>query len=360
MSLKGFLYIASTHDLLILNELTTMKESIRLLSAAAIFVALLTGCEDPILPTADFTFDPAEVKVNVEVAFTNASTDADTYAWDFGDGASSTVTNPTHTYTTAGTYTVKLTASNVDGSNELEKSIVVGDLVLPTVAFSCDPSEVTVYDTVAFVNSTTDADSYAWDFGEGTTSTDENPTHVFKTAGSYTVTLVATNGDGDAEAVKTVVVAEPDNYYQINDTIYAVDSTIFWYQSGMGGDPYLRLLTPVDGQDYPDLLKLFPNKGLNELPGTYSWEVKPMMGSNPVGTYDVGYTANYAGMGYDWTAIGKEGSGDLVITELDADVYKFEFEAILSLGAFDFGTGEFIETSTANIKLEYIGGVDPL
>ena len=94
-----------------------------------------------------------------------------------------------------------------------------------------------------------------------------------------------------------------------------------------GSSAYIRLLTTVSGQDNPDLLKLYPNKGFNELPGTYTWDSE-----NPEGTYDFGYTANYAGMAYDWTAIGKTGSQNLVITELATDVYKIELSGILSVG----------------------------
>ncbi len=72
--------------------------------------------------------------------------------------------------------------------------------------------------------------------------------------------------------------------------------------------------------------------GLDELPGTYTWEGKSLMGSATVVTYDIGYTAGYAGMAFDWVATGKDGSGALVITEGDAGVYKVEAEAILQAG----------------------------
>jgi PKD repeat protein len=226
---------------------------------------------------------------------------------------------------------------------------------LPTADFTFEPSEVTMYDEVVFTNISSDADSYAWDFGDGSTSFEASPMHVYKSAGTFTVKLVATNKDGDTEVQKDIVVSEPDNKYVLDGTEFAIDAEMFWYQSSMGGDPYIRLLTTVAGQDNPDLLKLYPNKGLGELPGTYTWDVE-----KPVGTYDAGYTANYAGMSYDWTAIGKSGSGDLVITELDAGVYKFEAEIVLSVGNYNFETGEFIEESTSNLTLDYIGGVTPL
>lgn len=229
---------------------------------------------------------------------------------------------------------------------------------LPTAGFTFEPSEVTMYDEVTFTNTSSDADSYAWDFGDGSTSFEASPTHVYKSAGTFTVKLVATNEDGDTEVQKEIVVSEPDNKYILDGEEFTIDSEMFWYQSGgMGGPPvtYIRLLTTVAGQDNPDLLKLYPNMGLGELPGTYTWDSE-----NPADTYDAGYTANYAGMSYDWTAIGKTGSGDLVITELDDGVYQFEAEIVLSVGNFDFQTGDFIEESTSELTLDYIGGVTPL
>jgi PKD repeat protein len=226
---------------------------------------------------------------------------------------------------------------------------------LPEVDFSIDSTDITVYDTVTFTNTSMDADSYAWDFGDGSTSTEVSPTHIFMSSGTFTVTLVATNDDGDVEISEDVTVNDPHNFYTIDGTEFVIDSDMFWYTSPMGGDPYIRLLTTVTGQDNPDLLKIYPNKGLGELPGTYTWDAE-----NPAGTYDAGYTANYAGFNYDWTAIGKAGSGDLVITELATGVYKFEATAVLSVGDFDWNTGGFIEESTANLVLEYIGGITPI
>jgi PKD repeat protein len=69
------------------------------------------------VPTADFTVTSTNVGINNEIVFTNTSTGNNTYSWDFGDGASSTEVNPTHTYTTQGTYTVTLTATNDCGTD---------------------------------------------------------------------------------------------------------------------------------------------------------------------------------------------------------------------------------------------------
>ncbi|MEM9676185.1 MAG: PKD domain-containing protein [Bacteroidota bacterium] len=89
------------------------------------FIFLLLACdneEDPVAPpSAGFTFASNEL----EVSFTNTSTDAMSYSWDFGDNTTSTETNPVHTYAEAGTYQVTLTASNNDVTDEVAQSVEV-------------------------------------------------------------------------------------------------------------------------------------------------------------------------------------------------------------------------------------------
>lgn len=147
-----------------------------------------------------------------------------------------------------------------------------------------------------------------------------------------------------------------DNHYMLDDVKYEIDSVMFWYQSGMGGDPYIRLITNVAEQANPDLLKLYPNMGLSTLPGTYTWDGDEA----PADTYDVGYTANYQGMQYDWTAIGKTGSEDLVIAEDEPGVYHVTGTMILSVGSYDFSTGDFTETGTKDLTIDYTGAITPL
>ena len=228
------------------------------------------------------------------------------------------------------------------------------DELLPTAGFSYEPAEVTAYQEISFTNTSSDADTYSWDFGDESTSTDMDPTHVYTAAGTYTVKLVATNADGENTYEEDIVVGEWVNSYMIDEVEFIVDSDMFWYQSPMGGDPYIRLITEVDGQENPDLLKLYPNKGLSELPGTYTWDPE-----NPAGTYDVGYTGGYAGLQYDWTAIGKTGSGDLVISMID-NLYRVTGSFVLSVGTYNYSTGEFTETGTKNLTLDYIGDITPL
>ncbi len=228
---------------------------------------------------------------------------------------------------------------------------------LPTASFTYEPSDVMQYEQVQFTSTSKDANSYLWDFGNQQVSTEESFMVTFMTAGDVTVKLTATNGDGSNSTQQTITVNPPDNHYMLDDTKFAITTDFFWFQSSMGGDPYLRLITDVPGQDtVQDLLKLYPNKGIEELSQTYPWS-----DSGDVGTYDLGYTADYDGtLNYGWTSIGKTGSSDLYIQEVETDVYKITGDMILSVGYFDWSTGEFIEESTKTLVVNYVGAITPL
>ncbi len=157
--------------------------------------------------TADFTASPTTALVGQTITFTNLTQNADTYLWDFGDGNTSTAENPTYAYSTPGTYTVELVATN--------STFGISDTAIKT-------NYITIYDsvnadfsytiqnmTVTFTNQSTGADSYLWDFGDGNTSVDIDPVHVYANPGEYTVKLVASNpahSDSISKVVKVGVV----------------------------------------------------------------------------------------------------------------------------------------------------------
>lgn len=128
------------------------------------------------------------------ITFTNTSQHATSYLWDFGDGTTSTAQNPAHTFTTTGSFTVKLTATNETLTNE--KTEVIEITAFQPVANFTHVSN-NGYHTpsiITFTNTSVEAATYAWDFGDGGTSTATNPAHTYTATGSYTVTLTATNG----------------------------------------------------------------------------------------------------------------------------------------------------------------------
>ena len=145
-------------------------------------------------PTAGFTTS----MVGTTVTFNNTSTNATSYLWNFGDGGTSTQTNPSHTYTTDGVYDVTLTATNACGSKTVNGQFTI--VTPPTAGFSaaqtggCAPLEMTFNN-----ESSANATSFSWSFPGGTpaTSTQENPTVTYNVAGTYTVTLTVTNAAGN-------------------------------------------------------------------------------------------------------------------------------------------------------------------
>jgi PKD repeat protein len=157
-----------------------------------------------VAPTAGFTGSPTSGEVPLTVNFTNQSSGAASYLWDFGDTQTSTATNPSHTYTQAGTYTVSLTATNSCGSDEEVKTDYITVTCTPPLAdFSGSPRSGEVPLTVDFTDLSTGATSWSWDFGDTQTSTGTNPSHTYTQAGTYTVTLTATNSCGSDDEVKT-------------------------------------------------------------------------------------------------------------------------------------------------------------
>ena len=148
------------------------------------------------------------------VNFTDESTGSPTgWHWDFGDGNTSTLQNPTHTYTTSGIYTVALTINRGADNNTLTKNnyIVVNEASSITAAFTADN---TIGNTPLLVNftdeSTGSPTGWHWDFGDGNTSTLQNPTHTYTTSGIYTVALTINRGADNNTLTK-------NNYIVVNE-----------------------------------------------------------------------------------------------------------------------------------------------
>ena len=163
--------------------------------------------EEYIVPTASFTadspvcFGEAVVIDNTSIPGIPPMTD---YEWDFGDGTTSNEDEPgSHAYDAPGLYTITLTACNMAGCDT--SSLQVEVLPLPVAGFEYAVEDL----TVVFTNTSTDALSYLWDFGDGITDTLDNPTHTYATGGTFVVTLWAFSdcGASMAEAVVTVVVS---------------------------------------------------------------------------------------------------------------------------------------------------------
>ena len=165
-------------------------------------------------PTAAFTSSCG----GLTCGFTSTSSDPDgsisAYSWTFGDGGTSAAQNPSHTYATAGTFTVTLTVTDNQGAtNAVSHSVTVAAANQPPVAsFTKSCSGL----TCSFTSTSSDPDgsvaSYSWTFGDGGTSTVANPSHTYAAGGAYTVTLRVTDNQGavSAPASQTVTVSAPN------------------------------------------------------------------------------------------------------------------------------------------------------
>jgi PKD repeat protein len=141
-------------------------------------------------PVADFVF----AANFLTVAFSDRSTGGapTSWKWDFGDGAMSTVANPTHTYAQAGSYLVQLTATNSAGSSSLAKQVKV---VALKADFNFSAGNPDSPRTITFVDQSTGPPAaWSWSFGDGATSTAQNPTHTYTNPGTYFVYLTVTSG----------------------------------------------------------------------------------------------------------------------------------------------------------------------
>lgn len=171
-------------------------------------------------PAAEFTAtNNNSCTFPLNVAFNNTATDAVSYEWNFGDGSTSTLQNPEHTYLSAGSYTVTLIATNSSGCRDTIVKENFVKIIPPKIASvsnlpvkGCVPLTIT---PVATIRDSLPVRSYLWDFGDGTTSTDAAPSHTYTVPGMYDVKLIiVTSGCTDslviAGAVKAGIKPEAD------------------------------------------------------------------------------------------------------------------------------------------------------
>ncbi|MBR9923001.1 MAG: PKD domain-containing protein [Bacteroidetes bacterium] len=157
-------------------------------------------------PQAGFAANVTEGCVPMTVQFTNQSTaNAETFEWSFPGGmpASSTDENPIVVYNNAGMFDVSLTVTNAAGESTVQEVsyISVGDV--PVVGFNNNINGA----DVDFENTSNGATSYVWEFGDGESSEEVNPSYTYDEDGIYMVTLTATNDCGSVTTQQTIVIA---------------------------------------------------------------------------------------------------------------------------------------------------------
>src|SRR5256885_11049301 len=160
-------------------------------------------------PTANFTYSAS----GLTVSFTDTSTDSGgtigSHAWNFGDGVTSSATNPTHTYAAGGTYSVTETvtdSSNGSPSSKTSAVTVSASGGTPTANFTYTISGLTVNFTDTSTDSGGSIGMHSWNFADGSTSTAANPSHTYASAGTYSVSETVYDSVNNRSSTKTVSI----------------------------------------------------------------------------------------------------------------------------------------------------------
>lgn len=184
---------------------------------AELIVTTDNGCKDtfnlnydiPYTPVADFSY--VAVCVGNPTCFTDLSTVTNStitgWAWDFDDGNTDATQNPCNNYANDGSYNVSLTVTSADGCVSTPRIAPVDVFPLPIASFTAP--DVCQATAATFTNTSNGASNYDWDFGDGNSSTLQNDTHQYATAGTYNVTLTISSGSGCSDAITQPITIFP-------------------------------------------------------------------------------------------------------------------------------------------------------
>ena len=205
-------------------------------------------------PTAVASVSATTGTAPLSVTFSSAgSTDADgliaSYSWNFGDGSSSTEANPSHVYSVAGTYAAVLTVVDNDGfatsANALNITVSPAANVLPVAVVTASTLSGNGPLTVNFSSAgSTDSDgtiaSYAWTFGDGTTSTLANPTKTYGSVGTFVATLKVTDDRGGSSSKSVTITVTQD--VNLDSDVNSLTLTKVTSKSGKSAVATIRVL----------------------------------------------------------------------------------------------------------------------
>ena len=177
-------------------------------------------------PLANFISPDTLSCPSKQVSFINQSTGpALTYLWNFGDGTSSTVPDPVHSYTSDGIYSIQLFIKDQYGCTDSINKPALISIKTPFANFTMSDSFSTCPPLIVqFTNSSVNAVTQNWDFGDGTAASIVNPSHFYNLAGTFTVTLTVTGAGGCTDVIK-------------NDIVVNGPKGTFTYDPKIGCDP---------------------------------------------------------------------------------------------------------------------------
>ncbi|HVR76134.1 MAG TPA: PKD domain-containing protein, partial [Planctomycetota bacterium] len=226
---------------------------------------------------ADFVGSPTSGCPPLTVDFADRSTGVFTsWRWTFGDGDVSTEQNPRHTYTEPGTYTVRLTAQGECGP---AVKTLTGYIRVSTPATAdfraattsgCAPLEVAFEDR----SSGSGIVAWSWDFGDGGTSSEQNPTHVYSGAGTFTVRLTITDGCGQDTETRANLVrvlerpAAPSRLEHTSSAFLGDILSLKWPEAARAEVYFVEAMT-LSRPDWFEVCSVEEDSGLREFSCTH-------------------------------------------------------------------------------------------
>ena len=178
----------------------------------------------PLSSQVAFQADTAQGCEPLQVRFTNKSQSYASYQWYFGDGGNSTLSDPQHTYSQSGSYTVTLIGTNGNQSDTLIRSQYIQVNPVPNVQFTVqNPAHCVGTDSVHFINQSDTSYAFQWVIGNGSSYSAYSFTHQYQSAGNYQVALMAQNSFGCA---KTQTLADPIRIRPLPDATFSTADSI--------------------------------------------------------------------------------------------------------------------------------------
>ena len=173
----------------------------------------------PNLPAVTASANPTSGLAPLTVNFScsvSGGTSPYSYSWIFGDGSTSTLQNPSHTYATAGTYTASITVTDASSAQDSDTiTITVGSDLVPVVnSVSANPASGMAPLAVSFTCNASGGNpplAYSWAFGDGGTSSSQNPSHTYTSSGTYTATCTVIDNDLDSDSDSVIITVGTDS-----------------------------------------------------------------------------------------------------------------------------------------------------
>ena len=216
-------------------------------------------------PVAGINLDNNVGCDSLDVTFTDASVDAVDWSWTFDNGNSSILQNPpTQSYIGAGTYNVSLEVTNPNGCTDTETT-VVNVFQSPDVNFQ--PTSVCQNSVANFMDLSTSSPgdpitTWLWEFGDGNSSTDQNPDHVYANLGNVDITLtVSTANCSSSEMVPITIEPKPTAAFSGDPTVGCTDLDVQFTNTSMGAASYDWDFGDGDTSDFFDPSHVFVNPG---------------------------------------------------------------------------------------------------